>query len=202
MNLIIFGGFLGSGKTSLILSLTHFLVENRHSSKSNVVIIENEIGEIGIDDKILEYHDLSVKELFSGCICCQLSSDLIITLNDIHEKINPEWVVVETTGLAYPGKILSTLNKYGKNIDSIKIVIIVDGERFEELTAVTPVLIKNQIADGDIVLINKIDLVTEEELKKVKNYVKEFNPKASLHTLSANTNVDDSIWKEVTENYE
>ena len=122
MNLIIFGGFLGSGKTSLILSLSHFLLENKNSVKSNVVIIENEIGEIGVDDKVLEYSGLSVRELFSGCICCQLSSDLIITLNDIHEKIDPEWVIIETTGLAYPGRILSTLKEYGKNIDSIKTV--------------------------------------------------------------------------------
>lgn len=202
MNLIIFGGFLGSGKTSLILSLSHFLLENKNSVKSNVVIIENEIGEIGVDDKVLEYSGLSVRELFSGCICCQLSSDLIITLNDIHEKIDPEWVIIETTGLAYPGRILSTLKEYGKNIDSIKIVTVVDGERFKELIAVTPVLITNQIADGDIILINKMDLVKEKELEQIKNHVKKLNSTASLHMLSANTSTDKDIWKEVTGKYE
>ncbi|CAB1244930.1 Putative metal chaperone YciC [Clostridiaceae bacterium BL-3] len=202
MNLIIFGGFLGSGKTSLILSLSHFLLENKNSVKSNVVIIENEIGEIGVDDKVLEYSGLSVRELFSGCICCQLSSDLIITLNDIHEKIDPEWVIIETTGLAYPGRILSTLKEYGKNIDSIKIVTVVDGERFKELIVVTPVLITNQIADGDIILINKMDLVKEKELEQIKNHVKKLNPTASLHMLSANTSTDKDIWKEVTGKYE
>ncbi|MCC9295877.1 GTP-binding protein [Clostridium sp. MT-14] len=202
MNLIIFGGFLGSGKTSLILSLSHFLLENKNSVKSNVVIIENEIGEIGVDDKVLEYSGLSVRELFSGCICCQLSSDLIITLNDIHEKIDPEWVIIETTGLAYPGRILSTLKEYGKNIDSIKIVTVVDGERFKELIAVTPVLITNQIADGDIILINKMDLVKEKELEQIKNHVKKLNPTAGLHMLSANTSTDKDIWKEVTGKYE
>jgi G3E family GTPase len=202
VNLIIFGGFLGSGKTSLILSLSHFLLENKSSDSSNVVIIENEVGKIGVDDKILRYDGLSVRELFSGCICCQLSSDLVITLDDIHEKMNPKWVIIETTGLAYPGKILSTLNEYGRNIDRIKIITVVDGERFKELIAVTPVLIKNQIADGDMVFINKTDLVMKEELKQVEDHVRKFNPKASLHMLSANTKVDDAIWKEVIGNYE
>lgn len=139
MNLIIFGGFLGSGKTSLILSLAHFLVESENSIKSDLVIIENEVGEIGIDHKVLKSGGFSVKELFSGCICCQLTSDLITTLNDIYEKINAKWIIIETTGLAYPGKILGNLNKYGKGIESIRTVTVVDVERWDELTTVTPV---------------------------------------------------------------
>ena len=119
MNIIIFGGFLGSGKTSTILSLAHFIVEKgKKSDKPNLVIIENEIGEIGIDDKVLKSSGYSVNELFSGCICCTLSTDLVIMLNDISEKISPSWVIIECTGLAYPSKIINSLNKYGKGIES------------------------------------------------------------------------------------
>ncbi|AZV57003.1 GTP-binding protein [Clostridium sp. AWRP] len=202
MNLIIFGGFLGSGKTSLILSLAHFLVEKQSPNKQNLVIIENEVGETGIDDKVLKSKGLSVKELFSGCICCQLSSDLIITLNDLREKVDPEWVIIETTGLAYPSKILGTLNKYGKGIESIRIVSVVDAERFEELTEIAPVLIKSQISDGNTILVNKIDLVTDKQLKNIEHSVKEVNPKASLYKVSANKNINDSIWKEVAKSNE
>jgi G3E family GTPase len=117
MNIIIFGGFLGSGKTTTILSLAHYIVEKEKSSdKPNLVIIENEIGETGIDDKVLKSNGYSVKELFSGCICCTLSSDLTIMLNDIAEKVNPKWVIIECTGLAYPSKITDTLNKYEKQL--------------------------------------------------------------------------------------
>lgn len=202
MNLIIFGGFLGSGKTSLILSLAHFLVESEDSMKSNLVIIENEVGEIGIDDKVLKSGGYSVRELFSGCICCQLTSDLITTLNNINEKINPKWVIIETTGLAYPGKILGNVNKYGKGIESIRTVTVVDSERWEELSTITPVLIENQVSQGDTILINKIDLVAEAELKEVESRVKELNPKASIYKVSANIEIKDCIWKEVTKTCE
>lgn len=198
MNLIIFGGFLGSGKTSLILSLAHFLVEGEGRAKTDLVIIENEVGEIGIDDKVLKSGGFSVKELFAGCICCQLTSDLITTLNDIDEKINPKWVIIETTGLAYPSKILSSLQKYGKGIESIRTVSVADAERWDELTTITPVLIENQISQGDTVLINKIDLVTDAELQEVEDYVKKLNSKAVLYKVSANEYIDNSIWEEVT----
>jgi G3E family GTPase len=198
MNLIIFGGFLGSGKTSLILSLAHFIAENEEANKSNLVIIENEVGDIGIDDKVLKSDGFSVRELFAGCICCQLTADLIVTLNDIDEKINPKWVIIETTGLAYPGKILGNLNKYGKGIESIRTVTVVDAERFDELTTVAPILIETQISEGDTILINKIDLATEMELEHIENHVKHLSPKAGTYRVSANTKVDDCMWKEVT----
>lgn len=202
MNLIIVGGFLGSGKTSIILSLAHFLVESKDSMKSNLVIIENEVGEIGIDDKVLKSDGYSVRELFAGCICCQLTSDLITTLNDINENINPKWVIIETTGLAYPSKILGNINKYGKGIESIKTVTVVDAERWDELSTITPVLVENQVSQGDTILINKIDLVTEVELQEVESRVKELNPKASIYKVSANIEVKDCIWEEVTKSCE
>ncbi len=198
MNLIIFGGFLGAGKTSLILSLAHFIAENEEANKSNLVIIENEVGDIGIDDKVLKSDGFSVRELFSGCICCQLTVDLIVTLNDIDEKINPKWVIIETTGLAYPGKILGNLNKYGKGIESIRTVTVVDAERFDELTTVAPILIETQISEGDTILINKIDLSTEGELEHIESNVKQLSPKADIYRVSANTKVDNCMWKEVT----
>ncbi|WPC43582.1 GTP-binding protein [Clostridium sp. JS66] len=199
MNLIIFSGFLGSGKTSLILSLAHFIVESQTSKKPNLVIIENEVGDIGIDDKVLKSGGFSVRELFAGCICCQLTSDLIITLNDIKEKIDPKWVIIETTGLAYPGKILGNLNKYGKGIDSIKTVTVVDAERFYELRTVAPILIENQIAEGDSVLINKVDLTLDSELEIIEKDVKHLNEKANIYRVSASKNVDDCMWKKVVD---
>lgn len=201
MNLIIVGGFLGSGKTSLILSLARFIVE-KEEKKSNLVIIENEVGEIGIDDKVLKSGGFSVKELFSGCICCQLTADLITTLNDIKEKINPNWVIIETTGLAYPGKIIDSIKKYAKEINKIKTITIVDAERFDELTTVAPILIETQISEGNVVIINKIDLVTNKEIEQVESRVKYLNKEAVIYKVSANAKLNDCIWEEVTKIYE
>lgn len=199
MNIIIFGGFLGSGKTSTILSLARFIVEKEKSSvKPNLVIIENEIGETGIDDKVLKSSGYSVKELFSGCICCTLSADLTTMLNDIAERINPKWVIIECTGLAYPSKITDTLNKYGKGIESIRTVTIIDSERWEELLEIAPVLVETQVAEGNTLLINKIDLITEHELKHIEKDVAAINSKAKVYKMSANISISNNIWEEVT----
>lgn len=197
VNLILFGGFFGSGKTSLILSLAHFLVKKEGAKKTELVIIENEVGEIGIDNKVIETSGFTVKEMFSGCICCQLTASLTLALNDIAEKINPKWVIVESTGLAYPGKILNTIGRHSKSIDNAVTITVVDSQRWEEYCAATPVLAKTQVTDGDIIIINKTDLVTEEQLTYVKNRVTELNPKAQIHKVSANQNVEDSVWEKV-----
>lgn len=200
MKIIIFGGFLGSGKTSLILSLAQFIVDvgKKTSDNPSLVIIENEIGKMGIDDKVLKSGGFSVRELFSGCLCCTLTAELATTLQDIAQQINPEWVILEATGMAYPEKIVDTLDKYGREIDSIRTVIVVDAERWDELEDMVPVLLETQIVAGDTVLINKIDLVTEDELKHVHSCIAKLNTKARICKVSAEGRINESVWREVT----
>jgi G3E family GTPase len=198
MNLIIFGGFLGSGKTSLILSLAHHIVEHEKSfDKPELVIIENEIGDTSIDDKVLKAGGYSVRNLFSGCICCTLSVDLVTTLNDIAKNINPKWVIVECTGLAYPGMVVDTLKKYGESFEGIRTITVVDAERWEMLSDITPVLVETQVKDGDIVLVNKIDLVSEDELDDIEKDIERLNPRAGVFKLSADEGVDEGVLSEV-----
>jgi G3E family GTPase len=196
MNIILFSGFLGSGKTSVILNIAGHLAGNGKTDKPDLVIIENEIGETGIDEKILKTGGLTVKELFAGCICCQLTSDLITTLNEIHADINPKWVIVEATGLAYPGKILEILDRYGKGIDNIKTITIVDAERWDELIKVTPVLIENQIKGAEIILINKIDLINSNRIKHIEEKIRQLNPRAKFYSVNASQK-ENIIWKEL-----
>jgi G3E family GTPase len=203
MKLIIFGGFLGSGKTSLILSLAHYLIESLRekddtaASRTNLVIIENEIGKVGIDDKVLKTGGYSVKELFSGCICCTLTADLTTTLNNLAAEVDPEWAIIECTGLAYPGNIIETVKKYGKGIERIYTVAVVDSKRSDMLFEMMPVLTEKQISDGDMVIINKVDLVTQDKLEELEKKVLELNPSAMLHKVTASKEIDNSIWREV-----
>lgn len=199
MNLFIFGGFLGAGKTSVILSFARYLMDlKKPTEEPHLVIIENEIGETGIDNKILQSGGYSVKELVAGCICCTLSADLTITLNELAETINPEWVILESTGLAYPGKILTTIKQFGKGIDRIGIVAVVDSERWVEISEITSVLLEKQVSEADFILINKIDLASQEELQHVENAVTLLNPDAKIWRVSANKGIAESIWKEVS----
>lgn len=197
MKLLILGGFLGSGKTSLILSLARYLTEKETGEGNKLVIIENEIGEVGIDNKVLNSDGLAVKELFAGCICCTLASDLVTTLLEIQEKIKPRWVIFEPTGLAYPSRVIDTIKKYGQGIASITNVTVVDAERWNELSEITPVLVQTQVKDADFILVNKIDLVAKDEIKNVVEQVKAINPEAAVYEVSAQQEVPGSIWGKV-----
>ena len=225
MNIIIFGGFLGAGKTSLILSLASFLIRenlreadqsdqqeadqnNRQESQQNVrlgaqtpylVIIENEIGETGIDDKILRSGGYEVRELFAGCVCCTLAADLTVMLNEITDTLKPQWVIIECTGLAYPGNIAATLNRYGKRSDPIKIITVVDAERWEELAEVAPILIEKQVHEADVVLINKIDLAEEEGIRQAEDRITVINTGAKKIKLSGSVMIPDNVWNEITQ---
>lgn len=165
--------------------------------KTSLVIIENEIGQVGIDDKVLKAEGLSVQELFAGCVCCQLSTSLIACLNEVAEKINPRWVIIEATGVALPENIVETLARYGKGIAKLITVVIVDARRWKELSAVLPALVEKQVSSADVVLINKIDLVGDAELESVEASVRKLNSRALLHRVSARVGVSLHIWDEV-----
>ena len=101
MRVIILGGFLGSGKTSVLLQLARYLVDNEKNSFSEVkvAIIENEIGDVGIDDKVIVNQGFSVTNLFAGCACCSLSGELVYNIKTIQKELNPEWLIIEATGI-------------------------------------------------------------------------------------------------------
>ncbi|MHB8075860.1 GTP-binding protein [Desulfosporosinus fructosivorans] len=205
MNILLFGGFLGSGKTSIILQVARHLVKTIEEGSStrqleigkpSLVIIENEVGETGIDDKILKAEGLSVRDLFAGCICCTLNAELTICLNEIQEELSPKWVIIETTGMAFPEKIVETISKYGKGIDSLKTIVVADAERWDELSTVMPGLIEGQISKADVILLNKIDCLELEQVSDVEERVRRINPSALFYAISAHHEVDPQIWRE------
>lgn len=201
MNVAIFTGFLGSGKTSLLLPLARFLVDGtrRDVSKASVVIIENEIGEVGIDDVVLRAEGLNVRELFGGCICCQLTADLTSCLNDLASEVDPEWVLVEATGLATPQSIVKTIRRYGKGVKRIVTLAVVDAQRWPELVEVLEPLVSKQVAGADMVLINKTDEVDEDAVRAVRETVLSFNEAAPVLEVSATEGIEELVWREVVD---
>ncbi len=194
MNLILFSGFLGSGKTSLILSLARYLVGDGADPARRLVIVENEVGEVPLDQKILGGGGYNVRELFAGCICCQLTTDLTLLLNDLAGSVMPHWVIVEATGLAYPGKILGAVKTYGRGLDDVRTITVVDAERWPELVEMVPGLVKRQVGEADVLLVNKIDACTAAQLDAVTHSVAALNPLAAMHLLCANEGVPEHLW--------
>ena len=196
MKVLIFSGFLGSGKTSALLPLARYLVDTSVSDAENkVMILENEVGEIGIDDAFLRGGGFKVDTLFSGCACCSVAGELVSSVLRIRKEFDPDWLILETTGVAYPKNIQETLLRVCE-LDS-RIAVLVDAARWKRLLRPMENLLSGQIIGSDAVLVNKIDLVDEAVLDAVDADIRGFEPKANIVHISALAPVAPEIWDTV-----
>jgi G3E family GTPase len=182
MKLIIISGFLGSGKTTLMLGLVRELAAGRDLE---FVIVENEVGEISIDGALLEKHGLQVRELFSGCVCCQLAGDLVVTLRDIATALAPDAVILEASGLARVEGIMDTLDKYYPELEGVMVVSLADLERHELYLEEPMPFVINQIGRADLVVLNKTDSGDADLVQALEERLKALNPQAELIKISA-----------------
>jgi len=178
-------GFLGSGKTTL---LNHILDDQEH--KMRFAIIENEFGEVGVDEKILsEKTNEEVIEVMNGCVCCTVRGDLVVALKRLYQKIALfDAVIIETTGLADPAPVAQTFFvdddiKRMYNLDGI--ITVVDAKHIiQRLDEEKPEGVENeaveQVAFADRVLLNKTDLAEEAELKGIEERVRTINPTVQI----------------------
>jgi G3E family GTPase len=182
MRLLIFSGFLGSGKTTLLLALARRLAAQGATS----AIIVNEIGEVGIDGKVLGDGGLEVYEITAGCICCQIGVDLVRTLQDIGAQYHPDVVLVEGSGVATPAGIRDALTYYrGEAFADTVVVTVVDPTRFEALIEVLTPLIEAQITGADEIVITKVDQATSAEVDDARSHVERLRPGAPVSLIAA-----------------
>ncbi|MDA7817249.1 GTP-binding protein [Sulfurimonas sp.] len=157
-------GFLGVGKTTM---LTNTVKE--HFSDKKVAIVVNEFGDIGIDGDVLSNVYSEVLEISEGCICCQLSEEFESGVLEIINKYDPEIIFVETSGASEPFPIFMSMQNLGVTVEGV--ICVVDSKNLgsykDNSTA------KYQIGGSNIIVMNKTDLVTEEELHVATNEVKE-----------------------------
>lgn len=156
MKLLIFSGFLGSGKTTIIQKVIRSLTARGET----VAIIENEIGKVGIDQELLIDTGIKITPLFGGCVCCQISGDLLLATQKIQTEINPDWIVVELTGMATLTKIIDLFARYGDSAWPILTVAIADASRWEVLYKIAAPLLEQQLQGARAVIVNKIDVKT------------------------------------------
>ena len=183
MNVLCIAGFLGSGKTTVLLEVARAFVEDG----SSLAVIENEIGEVGIDGGYVREQGLPVRELFGGCICCTLQAGLVETLRAVRDTYDPDWVVIEPTGLAAPGDILGLVVDHVPDLDTVRVLTVVDAARWPMLLEVVEPLVTAQLESADVVAINKMDAVHEEELASVLASVRALAGDAVVLIVSAQT---------------
>ncbi|MDO8553828.1 MAG: GTP-binding protein [Candidatus Micrarchaeota archaeon] len=161
-------GYLGSGKTSLLLHLID-------KANRKLAILVNEFGELGIDGEIIQGKNIQMKELAGGCVCCSMTGELELAIKEILEKVKPEWIVIETTGVAEPGAIAGDIEENLPEIRLDAIVTMVDSAamiKFPHLGHTG----REQIELADIIIMNKIDIVSIKELQHVEKRLRELNP--------------------------
>jgi G3E family GTPase len=165
-------GFLGSGKTTL---LNHILTAN-HGRR--IAVIENEFGEVGIDQELVVRAEEEIFEMNNGCICCTVRGDLIRILGNLIKRREAfDHILIETTGMADPGPVAQTFfvdEEMQRHLSLDGIVTIVDAKHvWEHLDSSEEV--REQIAFADCILINKIDLATPLQIEELQSRIKKMN---------------------------
>ncbi|WP_153770654.1 GTP-binding protein [Labrenzia sp. CE80] len=171
-------GYLGAGKTTL---LNRILSEN-HGKKYAVIV--NEFGDVGIDNDLVVDADEEVFEMNNGCICCTVRGDLIRIIEGLMKRQNHfDGILIETTGLADPAPVAQTFfvdDDVQSKTKLDAIVTVVDARHLlQEIDKAHEA--QEQLAFADIVLLNKVDLVEEQELVDVEQRIRRINPTAVIH---------------------
>ncbi len=174
---LVVSGFLGSGKTSLVVNL---LAEARRQDL-RVAVISNELGELGIDRELLGQGEQAFVELEGGCVCCELSDDLVDTLEMLGREVQPDRIVVETSGVALPFD--TQLNFWREPVsrwigDDLAVVVI-NAEQVLEGRDLEGTF-EDQVSSADLLILNKIDLVAERDLPEIEARLAAFESEAPV----------------------
>lgn len=174
----ILSGFLGSGKTTLLKQL--LLDEKKQQRK--VAVMMNELGKVSIDSDVVA-DDIPLKELLDGCICCTIQDKLEAQLQELLMVEKPDVIYIETTGAAHPVEVLDAVLSplFADKMVVKGIITIVDGKRWQIRKTLSPQvqqLILEQVRHADLILLNKIDELTEEEQSKLAMEIQALNSHA------------------------
>ncbi len=186
-------GYLGAGKTTLL----NRILSEPHGKRYAVIV--NEFGEIGIDNELVVGADEEVFEMNNGCICCTVRGDLIRILEGLmRRKGKFDAIIVETTGLADPAPVAQTffVDQDVQDVARLDAVVTVADAKWLSARLKDAPEAKNQIAFADVIILNKTDLVSPEELREVEARIRGINPYATLHrSVKANVPLDAVLGK-------
>ncbi len=177
-------GYLGSGKTTLLRRIID-------ETDKKLAIIMNEFGQVGIDGAVIKGKDVDMVELAGGCVCCSLTGEFEYAVKEILEKIKPEMIVVETTGVAEPDAIALDISENIPGVSMDVVITIVDADstiRFPSIGHTG----RMQIEMADVILLNKVDLVNSDQKKEAIEKIRQINERAEIFE-TARCGIDTNI---------
>ena len=180
--LLLFTGFLGSGKTSLLLKIARKLSQN----KKRCAIIVNEVGEIGIDNLQMKKMGYDVWEIFGGCICCTLAISLEDTMQQLLDNFELDYILMEPSGVADPSALYEPIKHSGFPDEKVKNVFILDPTRICMFEEVLEPYLQSAIPLADVTVINKIDIATAEEMAESEKVIRKYNKEIMIFKINVN----------------
>ncbi len=176
----VIGGYLGAGKTTLV---NHLL---RNADGIRFAVLVNEFGALPIDADLIKARDGNVISITGGCVCCSYGDNLVATMMEISEMVpRPQHILIEASGVALPASMISTIRLI-ESVSVADIVVIADAETVLTRSADRYVgeTLRLQLASADIIVVNKMDLISRDDLKKVLKYLVLIAPDAQILTTS------------------
>ena len=163
MQVLIISGFLGAGKTSFIKAMTR-------ATGRQFVVVENEFGNSNVDSKLLNQDAMKIYELTEGCICCSMNMDFSLSVMTIANTLNPDYIIVEPSGVAMPSRILESLRKISyENIGILSPVVIVDSKNFISQKNFYPEYFNDQLNTAGTVVLSKSENLSRSEFDEIYN---------------------------------
>ena len=184
MKIVVIAGFLGSGKTTLLLSVARRLSAG---GRNRLAIVENEAGKVGVDGALVQAAGLEVREIFGGCVCCSMGANLLVTLHKLETALDPDYVILEPSGVAGPQTIRQVIDGYDGNIESVRLAVLFDVERYRAISHVARPLVMGSIAAADVLAVSKVDLVDREQVVDLADQLHQQRSDVSIVALSSKT---------------
>ena len=170
---LVVSGFLGSGKTTLVRRL----LDEAQATGARVAFISNELGELGIDQAMLGGGEETFVELAGGCVCCALNDELYDTLIMLKEQVDPDRIVIETSGVAIPHDVQITFWQPPIKdwVSEEAVVVVVNAEQLRDRTEVLGTFVE-QLENADLIVLHKVDLVEARLIEELKTKAAAYNP--------------------------
>ncbi len=175
----IISGFLGAGKTTLIKKLLKEGFQNEQ-----VVLIENEFGEIGIDGGFLKEAGIEIREMNSGCICCSLVGDFGASLKEVVEKYNPDRIVIEPSGVGKLSDVIKAVQGVQEEVDIVlnSYTTVVDAKKCRMYMRNFGEFFNNQVEYAGAIIMSRTDIVDEKKAQEAMELLRSINKKAAIIT--------------------